>query len=468
MITRDEALQKFKDILGNKPAWLLLKLSQFINHLSIFQSWALRDALFKVERAEQEFFLSTSINDASVLAHTEDREYVPRKAVPAEGTITVTNQGLQAVTILSGQNIISNRQNLYALSGTVVIDPDEAVDVDIKQVHTETIVETVTEEKAFYEILFDQETSAKIHDLSVSIDTGAGDELWTLARGLRNVLSDDKVYDEFFAHTNQNGVRFGNGIWGMIPPLGATITVTLELADGDIYLAEAQRLAEVGQINDHDANPATLKIVSKTPIMGGLPREGGAELRENLHYWPLYNQDLVWQEDYRFYIKSKLPEILWINIWGETEAEAAYGHRYEHINSIYVSAYRAVDQETLGADILAEFALLKLYNRKVVWVDPLLTPFTLNVAGKVPRSLAYNEVISHIRAILTTYYGQDSTERKTDIFLNDFYSYVEATGDFKNVNSWFTVECPDPIEAPGLNEMYYFDAANSTYDIGYL
>jgi hypothetical protein len=59
MISKEEALQQFKNIIGSKDAYAQLLKGQFIDHLSIFQAWALRQGLFSVERAIQEFFLST-------------------------------------------------------------------------------------------------------------------------------------------------------------------------------------------------------------------------------------------------------------------------------------------------------------------------------------------------------------------------------------------------------------------------
>ena len=114
MITKEDALQQFKNIVGTKASWANLLKSQFLNHFSIFMSWALRQALWVVERVFQEIFLSTAVNESSVRAHAEDREYFPRKAVPASGTVNIANKGEYPVVIPAGTSFFSDTNEFLA------------------------------------------------------------------------------------------------------------------------------------------------------------------------------------------------------------------------------------------------------------------------------------------------------------------------------------------------------------------
>jgi len=56
VLSNDEAIAKFKEIIGSAETWQNLKDSQFVNHMAIFQTWALRDAQYRAERAIQVVF----------------------------------------------------------------------------------------------------------------------------------------------------------------------------------------------------------------------------------------------------------------------------------------------------------------------------------------------------------------------------------------------------------------------------
>ena len=71
MIAKEEAITRFKEIVGAKGDLGQLADSQFIEHLAIFASWALRQAIFYTERKHQEGFRSTATNKSSILAHVE-------------------------------------------------------------------------------------------------------------------------------------------------------------------------------------------------------------------------------------------------------------------------------------------------------------------------------------------------------------------------------------------------------------
>lgn len=467
MISKQEALQKFKDILGEMSAWLLLKRGQFIDHLSVFQSWALRDALWKVERAEQEYFLSTAINEASISAHTEDREYVPRRPAPATGTVTIENKDDFKVSIPVNQALISNEQIYYATADAVVIDVGESADVPVSQLEKREVLHEVTEEKVFYEILFDQDVSAKINSIKVWVDTGDGYEQWAYAARFQNVAADDKVFDEFFSHTGQNGVRFGNGIFGQIIPLAAQVKIELWLTDGDTFLLDKQNLNVVGDLWNDIGRQPELKIYTKTDISEGADRESGDELRTNLHYWPLYADQLVWQNDYEFYLKRKIPQILWMNVWGENEMEAVYGPRPEHINRIYVSAY-ATDMPDLQTDVLSRFAEFQIYNRRFEWVTSVFATFSLAITGSVQRNLVLSQVEQDIRNALEANYGKDSQTRRSTVRIKDIYQMINLLGHFDPEGSWFEVEHAGSI-APGyLWEMVHIDLDNTTVTLEYV
>jgi len=58
----------------------------------------------------------------------------------------------------------------------------------------------------------------------------------------KNAESDSRVYDEFYAHTEQVGIRFGNGMFGRIPTIDTEIRLDVFETKGDIFLSNGQEL----------------------------------------------------------------------------------------------------------------------------------------------------------------------------------------------------------------------------------
>ena len=75
-------------------------------------------------------------------------------------------------------------------------------------------------------------------------------------------------------------------------------------------------------------------------ISGGADQESTEEIRRNSLYYMLYNEEVVWNGDYEFYIRRKHPDINWLNVWGEQEMEAMQGApNPDYINKIFFTAY---------------------------------------------------------------------------------------------------------------------------------
>jgi hypothetical protein len=467
VITKEEAIQKFKDILLAKASWKTLSKSQFVNHLAVFMSWALREALWKIERTFQEYFLSTALNEASVLAHVEDREYLPRKRTPSSGSGTITNNGTSVLYLPAYQPFSSDADLDYVTDRALSLAAGEAAEVEFSQMVKEEIVHEVTEEKPFYEILFDKALTEKIHDFTVQVDLGYGYEEWDCSRLFQNANEGDHVYDEFYTHAGQTGIRFGNDYIGTILPVGTSVKVSLWLTDGETYLAEGQPLYPVGEVLDASGQVADMEAITTEAITDGQAKETVSEMRQNLQYWPIYNEKLVWRDDYVFFIKRAVASILWINVWGETEAEAIHGPRFEFINKIFVSSY-AEDRPNLETEVMSALSDVHILNRKFEWVAPLLSTFHLTITGKVPRTVIISDVQAAIIEALTDNYGKDSSSRLSEVLVKDFYRIINATGYFSTTGAYFNVTHAGTLEPTELNEMVHIDMDATTISLSYL
>jgi hypothetical protein len=468
VITKEEAITRFKEILMTKASWKTLAKSQFVSHLAIFVSWVLRESLWKIERTYQEYFLSTALNDASILAHVEDREYVPIKRTPASGAGTITNNGTAIVSLPIHQSLSSDADIDYITDRALIINPGATAIVSFIQRSDMEIIHTVTEEKAFYEIIFDSTLNSSLtadqvkkicaFDIYVDLNEGDGYEPWDYSRLFQNIDVGDHAYDEFYTHAGKYGIRFGNNYVGTILPVGALVKIALRLTDGETSLAEGQSLYVVGEVLDNGGQVADLAIVITEAIAGGAEAESISEMRLNLQYWPIYNEKLVWRDDYVFFVKRAVADILWIKVWGEEEAEAAYGPNILYINKIFISAYaKDKTSATLGAEILSALADNNILNRKFEWVAPAQSAFTVAVTGKVSRSKTISEVITAIQTILITNYGKDSTSRKEYVLEKDIYDLINGLGSFTDSGAYFTAALSGTTVPLDLNEMVSID-----------
>ncbi|MBF0121711.1 MAG: hypothetical protein HQK79_23015 [Desulfobacterales bacterium] len=463
MISKEEAKEKFKEILKQSEEWKALIDSQFVDHLSTFQSWALRDALFKIERAKQEFFLSTCINRYSLLAHAEDREYLPRKASPSYGKIKIINKSDAPVSLPMYQSFLSDSQLEYVTMEALIIQPKGGVQVKVNQMSKKVLPYVIYEQKAFYEIIFESEISSKIRNFSLFMDTGTDDsgnkifEKWEYSRLFQNASDTSKVYDEFFTHDEKVGIRFGNGNFGKIPLIGTNVQIELWLTYGNTQLIQGQKLYIVD-------SQADIEAVTIESITGGFGVEDTEEIRRNLHYWSMYNEKLIWREDYVFYIKRKFPELLWIYVWSESENEKRYGRHLDHVNRICISAY-AKDKPNIGQDIIDYLETSPSLNKHFRFIEPIFSYFDLTIDGKVDRQTNIEAAKTNITDDLKKAYDKDSKERRSIVYVKDFYDIVNNTGYFEDQKTYFDITNSGKLKAEWMQEMICI--GNITVNLNY-
>lgn len=468
MILPQVVQEKFQNELAEMPSWKDLTGSQFVKHLAVFIAWAIEDASFKAERARHEAFIDTALNRSSILAHGEGMEFMPRKPVPATGKVKITNQGDYPFTLLRESEFMADSQVIFTLTETVVVEPGNSVFAAMAQRCKESIDFVVTETKPFYEILIGRDISPNVVEFKVYVaEDGENFVEWTYDRLLTNSYPDSLVFDEFYHFTDQIGIRFGNGDFGKIIPAGAKIRVDVILTEGDFVLLERQPLWPVEEIRDSTGKPASAQIVVSQTVQNGRNQEGTEEMRRDLHYAPVYNERLVWDNDYKYFLRRRYPEIVFAVAWGEEESEKMWGYKLEHINKIWICAYsprREIKEAAMSA--IAEIPFM---CRNFKWYDPEHVEFTVHVNGKVLKDCIIPEVIEAIEKKLNIYYGQDSIQRRDIVRLHEIYEAIYATGYFdKESGAWFEVEMRGKFKADFIYQMISINLEESSFKIEYV
>lgn len=469
-IQSEEAVEKFKNLLSESESWKDLTGSQFVTQLSIFLEWAMEDAAFKNERSRQEAFIDTALNRSSILAHGEGMEYMPRKPMAPSGIAAFTNYGENSFTLLRDREFQSNGQEIYTLEETIVVAPHETVNARVTQRSKETYTFTITETKPFYEILFDREISANIISFDVYVaEDGENFKEWKYDRLHTNAYSDSLVYDEFYHFTDQIGIRFGNGSFGKIPKEGSVVRVTAILTEGNSILLEKQPLWPMEEVKDDLGLVGAVSIAIAETVRGGSSQEGTEEMRRNLHYAPVYNERLVWDNDYKYFLRRRYQDIVFVVAWGEETSEKMWGANVEWINRIWICAYskdRTVeDTKKVVMDAVHEVPFL---CRNFVWYEPEHIQFSIKLKGQVLKDFVIHEVKEAIINALEEAYGKNSLNRRETVLIHELYELVQDTGYFdKTTGAWFEIETQGQLTTQFIYQMVSIDLDNSLFSLTY-
>jgi len=463
LISVVEAQQKFSELLASDPSWQTLASSQFAEHVAVFCAWALRDAQFKTERDRQEFFLSTALNRSSILAHAEDREYLPTKGVPSSGTILFTNLGESTVAVPKGTEFLTPKSIPVTTTAAVVVSAGQTVSISAEQ-KTQTVhTFSVTEEKQFLECLLPIDTTNKLASYTVDVSDSYGvSERWTYYRLLLNTFATTRAFDEFYSHNGQTGIRFGNGNFGKIPSSGSTVTITAWETEGNIFLASGQQLYPVKGLG------VLFKAVIGSAFTSGRDMEGTESIRRNLHYWQTFNEEMVWRDDYTYFLRRKFPELVHVRAWGEQEAEQqAGGMSLDFLNKIFVVAY-AVGGADMQTSCMTALETVRPLNRRFQWVPVRHVYWTIQLTGRVLDDVSLVDAQAAIKAALYAEYGRDSATRRDKVYVSEIYEVILATGFFRQESgARFSLTTGGSIEPELLEDMVSIDIDNSTFTLTY-
>ncbi|EOG7744647.1 MULTISPECIES: lipopolysaccharide biosynthesis protein BplA [Vibrio] len=457
-----EARASFTDIIRKKPVLEPLADSQVMQGINTFQNLALEYAIHKLERAVQEGYLSTAYNRSSILALAEDRQYLPRKAAPSRGQIRIRNKQSRDRSVMAHFPIVSEDQVYYMINESVRVAAGGEVVVEGSQVKQHELSFVVEKEQPFLEFEFGRSISVNLHKFRVFVDMGSGYEEWLPTNRFRNARA-DKVFDEFYSHTDQVGIRFGNNIFGLIPAKDSKVKVELWLTEGDTKLMPNQPLTPV----DDDAEDIEFETASV--FTGGAAREETDELRRNALYYPLYDDNHVWDDDYLFFIKRHFPEVIWGNVWGEAEQEKMDGQlKLENVNKIFLCVY-APNNDAIGTEIAAYMKEnIPQFNRRYQNVPVDAQAFTAKITGKLLRSVTLTDAEKLISDTLWNNYGKDASKRKAKALKRDLYRLMNNLNIFESEDD-IDIEILGKAEPENLKQMIYInlEASMGMLDIDY-
>ncbi|WCH25173.1 bleomycin hydrolase [Aeromonas salmonicida] len=457
----------FEEALAKKSWWSRLMGSQFSTGIATFVGQMVERCDFLARRLIQEAFMSTATKRASILAAAEDRGYVGRMISPSLGKARFTNKTTSTVNLSYGTPLTAPNRLHYVLHEAAQLDPGESLVLTVAQLEEKVLTANITAEQKWLELLLTKEmtkSAAKV-DVYVTLPRRPKEQ-WVKRYQFRRADGEAKVYTEFYKPTEQLGVRFGNGLSGKVPPAGSTITLNVWCTEGDSTLIEGQKM-ELDSLND--ALVAGISIVTTTSIVGGAAGESTEDVRKGALYSTAYDEQIVWDNDYRHFIVQNIADLVWLNVWGETAQERESGYSLDNINRIFFSAYSdKKSQAQLETEILALFESNHELNRRYRYVPVLRSPFTITLNGIMNGRQQAEIVRQAMIETLDSAFGEDAVSRKgkdgdATIYEKDIWAVLRELGNVIE----FKLSVNNQDRAPLLNEYVFLDAANSTYNLEY-
>lgn len=457
---------KMTELISGNSWWSQFLGSQFVTLLTVFIGQMVYRCQQFASSSQAEGFLSTATTRGSILAAAEDKTYVGSRVTPSSGSALITNTSNQVMSLPRYTSFLSDDQYPYLTDDVVTIPIGGAATVGVKQLEIVDVTTTVTEATEFYQVLLSRALTEVCYKLDVFVTIDGVETQWSISTSFRLATSSSKVYVEFYKPTEQLGVRFGDGVIGFIPPAGATIRLRVWCCNGDVTLLANQDLTPS---NDSAYLADYITAKTATSITGGTDHESLEATRNRAMYYLSYDDQVVWSEDYAYYLKRNIPATTWLSAWGEAEQEKIAGHMdLRFINRIFITGwFPGKTQAELKELIMKALANVpNPLNKRYVYVEAEEKPFTITVTGEIPASLTVSVVISELKTALETRFGKDSKHFDPDetgsyelIKVKDLWSFIDNLNYFTE----FDIKVNDMQDSNGFNDFVYLDVENSIF-----
>lgn len=472
-MNQNQVQEAFESITSKMSWWQRFTGSQFARGIALFVGQVMYVVIQAAEKALGEAFLSSATKRSSILASAEDRGYMGRRITPSFGKVEVTNKTKRSLHLPTNAHFISQNQLIYLIKEPLTLEVGEVRIADAWQFELVEISVPVQAEQQYFTVLLPQDITARTSKIDVYVDENGRRRLWDKSFMFRATNSDSRVYTEYYRPSEQIGIRFGNGINGKIPPLGSTITLHVWCTDGDTMLLDGQALTPIDSVEPF-ADSITVK--TKTPISGGGAAESTEETRMGAMYCTPYDNQIVWNSDYRHFIKNHIAGLLWLNVWGEGEEEKSTGKMdVTNINRIFISGHKAKqDQAAVETEINALLDSIPDKMNKWFKYRPVnYVSFTIVLKAKCATHQIPDEVKAKLVAALDSRFGRDADrfpktieELKLDtgaIKEKDIWASLEATGLLVD----YDLTCTGVMSPKQLNDLIYLDLSASEIKVTY-
>lgn len=389
---------------------------------------------FYLNMIGSEMFLDTAQYEASILSHAKELNYLPRSFSSARAVIDVTvtpnNPLIETVEIPKGTTFVSR---VGANSYTFVTDTSIILANSVNGVFTANNISVYegaygSESFVYSKVANNTFTlSNKAIDLSsltvlTFSDSGANTQIWTRQNDLIDVDENTFAYFIQPAGVNLYEIRFGDGVFGRVPDVGAAVAIEYRVCSGELPNG-ARQFAPGGPIDGH----GNVSIRTVSAAVGGRVNESIENIR---FYAPRQFQTqerAVTANDYEILLKREFPEISAISAYGGEDATPPqYG-------KVFISI------DLANADGIPSFKKRQFFDwvkprspitLEPVFIDPEFT--FLQVEAQVKYNLqitqlSISDISSRVFGTIQTYNEANLKDFKTTIRHSRLQGLIDDT-----------------------------------------
>lgn len=411
---RAAIIARIPDVL---PEWTSRSPADFGMVLIDLYSYSVDLANYYGDRIANEAFLATATQRSSVLALAQMLDYTPAGPAAAGVTLTFTidaghvgNVTIPAGTQVSTVGTSTQDPIVFETDAQLVVAPGASGDVAATQGETVTAEEVGTSDGSVDQSydLFQYPVIADT--VTVYVDEGAGEVLWTSLTHLIDATNNQKAYT---LSTDENGVVsviFGDGSNGKVPALGATITATYRVGGGSAgNVGSATITQAVGSLSGVSA------ITNALAATGGSDAETLDEIRVNAPKSLRSINRGVTLEDYAT-VAEQVTGVALAKATGTTSTAV----------TVYIAPIGGgAPSAGLKTEVAAYLADRKMFSSSITMSDPTYTD--INITVNPLRVLSqYNRtaVLTAVEAVLNDFLDTGAVEFGQYIALSDVYQAI--------------------------------------------
>ena len=290
------------------PEWTSRDASDF--GMLLVDLWAyMGDVLhYYIDRAAQEAFLSTATQRSSILAIASLLDYTPTGRTPATASITLnaTNSAATdaspiliprytrfiANPLISGADDVvftSNRPIAFNQSGTAIENYTtyaKSANALVTLTEGEIFTQSFTSDGLAGQRFTLNKTGVVTQSVSVTVSEGAGGTTvdYSLVDRFIDATNTDNVFSLVLNSDDSSTVVFGNGVYGKIPTVNATVSVYYRRSRGSAGNVDANTITEFESLTNTLGPPYDGIVITPNTIKasGGTNSESISSLQLNI------------------------------------------------------------------------------------------------------------------------------------------------------------------------------------------
>lgn len=383
-------------------------------------AYVLNAGLFYTERRAVESYLPLAQNISSVRNLVALLNYQPKRKTSATGNLTFSLSSPLSVNVFipkytecqtsDGIKYVTNEDSVIEKGKTSVTV--NAIQGSISEVE---IVSngTTDQEYLINSTSVENSLSTTNPTLRVLVDS----VLWVKVDSFINSDSESKHYRILNEPEGTVTIQFGDGVNGMTPSNGSTISIKYVKSDGlDGNISNTGVITTLNSaIYDEDGSAVTVSVTNSSSFLGGDNEEGIEEIRYEAPRVFKTGQRAVSKTDF-IAILENYAGVASANVWGENEEaeEAGVSADYEMLNKvkmcILLQEWELPDstfKETLS-NYIYDISMLTV---KYEFVTPVILDVVPKISIKVSSGYSLSQVQSDVESTLADEFDLGNTTK---------------------------------------------------------